>query len=130
MNSHLLTLVMLADNVMGVLAASDLGFALEQGKLCFPKPRWPERNDKALSFVFVSDEAFPLKEYLIKSYPRISFNTLQRTTSYRISRARNLVVNVFWYLCQTIHIFQEADNSNNGSCRSRNKSFLWFYRIF
>ena len=79
----------------GVFAASDLGFALELGKLCLPKPRCPEKYDKALPFVFVGDEVFPLKEYLIKPYPRISLNTMQRITNYRISRARNLVENVF-----------------------------------
>ena len=79
----------------GVFAASDLGFALEQGQLCLPKPRCPEKYDKALPLVCVGDEAFPLKEYLIKPYPRISLNTMQRITNYRISRARNLVENVF-----------------------------------
>ena len=33
-----------------VFAASDHGFALEQGKLCLPKPRCPEKYDKAIPF--------------------------------------------------------------------------------
>ena len=90
----------------GVFAASDLGFALEHSKLCLPKSRCPERYDKALPFVFVGDEAFPLKEYLIKPYPRTSLNTMQRITNYRISRARNLVENVFGICASRFRVFR------------------------
>ena len=76
----------------GVLATIHLGFALEHGKLCLPKPKCSESYDKAIPCVFKGDKAFPLKEYLIKPYLRTSLDTMKR--NYRISRARNLVENV------------------------------------
>ena len=43
----------------------------------------------------MGDEAFPLKEYLVKPYAKSSMATEQRITNLRISRARNVVENVF-----------------------------------
>ena len=79
----------------GVFAGSDIGYALNNRLLKIPKPRCPNGSNLPLPYVLVGDEAFPLKEYLVKPYAKSSMATEQRITNLRISRARNVVKNVF-----------------------------------
>jgi hypothetical protein len=55
--------------------------------------------------VFVGDEAFPLKEYLMKPYNQRDLNTDRRIYNYRLSRARRVVENAsrFRILLTDIH---------------------------
>jgi len=79
----------------GVFASSNLGYAMDQKLLNIPKPRPLKGTTKSFPFVFVGDEAFPLKDYLIKPYARICLHLREKVANYRISRARRLVENVF-----------------------------------
>lgn len=79
----------------GVFANSNLGYAMDQNLLNIPEPRPLKGTTKKFPFVFVGDEAFPLKEYLIKPYPRSSLQVKEKIANYRISRARRQVENVF-----------------------------------
>ena len=80
----------------GVFAASHIGYVMGNNLLKIPKPRCPNGSNKPLpSYVLVGDEAFPLRDYLVKPYARSSLATEQRITNLRISRARNVVENVF-----------------------------------
>ena len=79
----------------GVFASSNLGYAMDQNLLNTPESRPLKGATKKFPFVFVGDEAFPLKEYLIKPYPRSSLQVKEKIANYRISRARRKVENVF-----------------------------------
>ena len=68
----------------GVFAASNIGRALDEGLLNIPPPRRLYGNTKLSPFVLVGDEAFPLKEYLIKPYARASIKEKKEVANYRI----------------------------------------------
>ena len=53
----------------GVLSHSAFGKALEAGSLSFPHPRpLPGTTQPDVPFVIVGDEAFPLKNYMMRPY--------------------------------------------------------------
>ena len=64
----------------GVFSASNLGFAMNSGKLSIPSPRKVSEFHKDLSYVFIGDEAFLLKPFLIKPYLRNALALLERPT--------------------------------------------------
>ena len=90
----------------GVFAASVLGHALEEKVLNIPQPIPLRGTSKTFPFVFVGDEAFPLKEYLIKPYARSSIDPKEQVANYRISRARRQVENVFGICASRFRIFR------------------------
>ena len=54
----------------GVLSHSAFGKALETGSLPLPRPRpFPGTCQPDIPFVIVGDEAFPLKNYMMRPYP-------------------------------------------------------------
>ena len=90
----------------GVFTASKLGFAMENDLLNLPKARALPGTDKICPYVFVGDEAFPLKPYLMKPYPRHACGIEEQITNYRISRARRQVENVFGICASRFRIFR------------------------
>lgn len=63
--------------------------AIESGTLKIPETR----NDS--SMVFVADDAFPMKPFLIKPYRGRNLSKKQMIFNYRLSRARRVVENAF-----------------------------------
>lgn len=58
--------------------------------------------------VFVGDEAFPLKTYLLRPYPRSTTRRLsdpELQYNYRLSRARRVVENTFGIMYQKFAIY-------------------------
>ena len=89
-----------------IFAHSTLGSELEQGMLDLPPP--PEDG---LSYVFVGDEAFPLKKYLMRPFPGRSMTSDNRSRrlvfNYRLSRARRVVESTFGILVTKWRIFRQ-----------------------
>ena len=54
----------------GVFGASSLHTVLENGSLHIPPPRSPPGSNTPMNYVIMADEAFPLKPYLMRPYPR------------------------------------------------------------
>lgn len=52
----------------GIFSAYNLGFAVNSGKLPVPDPRKVSEFHIDLSYVFIGDEVFPFKPFLIKTY--------------------------------------------------------------
>ena len=50
---------------------------------------------RSLPFIMVGDEAFPLKEYLLRPYPGRFLPDKKAIYNYRLSRARRVVENTF-----------------------------------
>jgi len=49
-----------------------------------------------MPYVFVGDEAFPLKKYFMRPYPGRLINSQEKKVfNYRLSRARRVVENAF-----------------------------------
>lgn len=83
----------------GVLIKTDFGKLLEDKKLHFPSPtRFNDQRDVCLPFTFLGDEAFPLKENLMKPYPRKGITHDERIFNYWICQARRVVENAFGIL--------------------------------
>lgn len=54
---------------------------------------------------FFGDNAFPLKEYLLKPFPENHLTMKQKVFNYRLSRARRIVENAFGIMASRFRIF-------------------------
>lgn len=90
----------------GIFSKSNLGKALEKNNLHVPGPRPLPNSDDIVPFVILGDEAFPLKENLLRPYPGSTArdNENQKIFNYRLSRARRVVENAFGILIQKFRI--------------------------
>jgi hypothetical protein len=63
---------------------------MEANTLNISNPKPPPNSEELLPFVIVDDEAFPLKKYLLRLYPRISArnNESKQIHTYGLSRVR------------------------------------------
>jgi len=77
----------------GIFRASRMGHWLERNGLNMPDPeKLPyDQEGGKFPYYFVADEAFPLKSYLMRPYPKRRLNNRQRVYNYRLSRARKTV---------------------------------------
>ena len=79
---------------------------MDQNLLNSPKPRPLKGTTKSFPFVFVGDEAFPLKDYLIKPYARTCLQLREKIANNRISRERKLVENIFGICASRFHVLR------------------------
>ena len=96
------TLVDVGDNGRqsdgGVYINSKLGYAIDNNLLSFPKPGTISNyGEKLYPYVFVADDAFSLKPYMIKPYPGSSGSDKTKIIfNYHLSRARRVIEKCFW----------------------------------
>lgn len=79
----------------GVFNNSSLAAALDNGSLHIPEPEPLPGMDTDTPHVIVADDAFALKENIIKPYSARNLSPSQRILNYRVSRARRCIENVF-----------------------------------
>lgn len=92
----------------GIFSNSIIGKKLHNTTLNIPKPNPLLENGDPLPYVFVGDEAFPLKPYLLRPYSRNSLgdNEPNKIFNYRLSRARRVVENAFGILAARWRCFR------------------------
>ena len=90
----------------GVFQNSQLYKALETNSLDIPPAQAIGATDIVVPYVFVGDEAFPLRHYLMKPYAHRGQNVNERIFNYRLSRARRIVENAFGILAARFRIFR------------------------
>ena len=78
-----------------VYAQSHLGYAIENGFLKITQPSKLPRSERILLFVFIGNDAFGLKNHLMKLYPFQHLCLTERVFNYRSSRARRVVEEAF-----------------------------------
>ena len=89
----------------GVLSNSSLN-ELFLNKTMFPDPSVIVGTDKSFPYVVVGDEAFPLKENLMKPYPSTGLSNEKRIFNYRLSRARRIIENTFGIMAARFRVLR------------------------
>ena len=109
---------------------SNFGKALEDGSLVLPEPSpLPQTTGPELPFVIVRDEAFPLKNYLLRPFPgrnlpgslcssiylfHLLFFTFledQAVFNYRLSRVCRIIENAFGILAARYNYVVHSNNN-------------------
>jgi len=91
-----------------VFASSNLGHAIGHQLLDFPAPRIFPGTSIQFPYVFVGDDAFPVRTSLLKPYPRGLINEREKIFNYRLSRARRIVENVFGIVTSRFRVFRRS----------------------
>ena len=94
----------------GVLKNSTLNEALINNYLYIPPPEplEGEKSQLLMPYVFVADDAFPLKNNIMKPYNSWNLSVEQRIFNYQLSRACRIAENAFGILGSRWHIFQKT----------------------
>ena len=89
-----------------VLANSNLGLAMNDGLLKLPEPKTLPGTSKKFPYVFVADEAFPLKPFMVKPSAKNILDEQKGIYNYMISRARRVIENCFGICASRFRIFR------------------------
>ena len=82
----------------GVWNKCGMSKAIEGGSLSLPPPKGLPMGFTKVPYVFVGDDAFALKPYLMKPYPQHGLDLEERVYNHRHSRARGLSENLLGIL--------------------------------
>lgn len=97
----------------GVLALTDFYDLLEAKQLNIPSPtKYTSNRDVILPFVFLADDAFPLKENIMKPYGHKQLTYYEKIYNYRICRGRRVVENAFGILSARFRCLQTCLQMN------------------
>ncbi|XP_065642823.1 uncharacterized protein LOC136074434 [Hydra vulgaris] len=102
----------IANNDGGVFKNSKTGIAFESNLLHIPESKKPNGSNVKLPYVLIRDEAFPLKNDLMKPYPKEILSLKERIYNYRLSRARRIIENTFGILAARCRIFRKPIIAN------------------
>ena len=78
-----------------VYANSILGYAIENGLLNIPQPSKLPQSVRILPYIFIGDDAFGLKNHLLKPFPFHDLFLAEIVFNYSSSRARRVTENAF-----------------------------------
>lgn len=95
------------DSDGGVFASSKFGKSLSEGMANVPHSKCLPQTTSTLPHVFIGDDAFPLKTYLMKPFSKKHLTYRQRIFNYRLSRSRRIVENAFGILACRWGIYQK-----------------------
>ena len=98
----------------GVCTNSTIGYAIDKNLLDHPTPGIIENSGSTLqySYVFVADDAFSLKTYMLKPYLGDVSELTQRIYNYRLSRARRAIENTFGIMTTRFRVYRRPIIAN------------------
>lgn len=79
----------------GVFNRCTFGQAMDRDKLGLPQPKSLPGRSTPVPYVLVADDAFALRENILKPYSQRDLTMDKRVYNYRLSRARRIIENVF-----------------------------------
>ena len=92
----------------GIWDQSKLKEGIEKQTLSLPPAQALPGRDIELPFVITGDDAFPLKNYLMKPYLQRNLTVEKRIFNYRLSRKRRISENGFGILANRWRIFRRS----------------------
>ena len=87
-----------ANSDAGIFRDSELFKSFEEGTAGHPDPEPFPVGDKNIPYHLVGDDAFGLRDWLMKGFPHRGMLREERIFNYRLSRARRVVENAFGIL--------------------------------
>ena len=98
----------------GVYTNSKIGYAIDNNLLQIPPPGIIANSGKTKEYpyVFVADDAFSLKTYMIKPYPGNITKISEQIYKYRLCRARRVIENTFGILATRFRIYRRPIIAN------------------
>ena len=84
--------------------------ALESNSLNIPSQEPLPGCTIPIPYMFVADEAFPLRDYIQKPFSQIGLTVKRRIYNYRLSRARRIVENAFGILANHFRLLMSPIN--------------------
>ena len=97
-------------NDPGVWNSSDLRRKIEDNCLNIPDPIPLPLGYIKIPYVFVGDDAFVLKSYMMKPYPQMNLTPEKRVYNCRHSQARRISENLFGIVANKWLIFKQPLN--------------------
>ena len=90
----------------GVYKNSHLGYAIDTNSINRPLTGRLVSNGKEYPYVFVADEAFQLKTFMLKPFAQLGVDSEKKIFNYRLSRARRVIENSFGIAASRFRIFR------------------------
>ena len=90
----------------GIWNKSSMLKAIENGSLSIPEDDYLPFGSKKNPYVFLADDAFALKTFLMKPFPQKGLSTEKRIYNYRHSRGRRISENLFGILSNRWRVFR------------------------
>jgi len=91
----------------GVFNRCSLYHALETGTVELPPVIPLPGRTQPVPYFFVADDAFAMRNYIMKPYPFKYQPAPNRIFNYRLSRARRIVENVFGIIANRFHVLRK-----------------------
>lgn len=95
-----------------VFQNSVFGNKFDSDEMSVPRPSKLKGTREKIQFFFVADEAFPLKQYIMRPFPGLGLNVRKRIFNYRLSRARRIIENSFGILVARWRVFLTPIDAN------------------
>ena len=92
----------------GVWGKCTLAYKCEKEHNFLPEPECLPFRDEKADFVFVADDAFALKNYMMKPFPQASLDDEKRIYNFRHSRARRISENLFGIIANRWRVFRKV----------------------
>ena len=90
----------------GISSNSNLSKQIKENSLGITGPKKLTNSNSATPYVFLGDDAFALKTFLIKPYPQRGLTVEKCIYNYRHSRARRISENLFEIICNRWSLFR------------------------
>ena len=98
----------------GVWDMSNMNVCINNGYAGLPPDSMLPGSERTLPYVFVADDAFPLKRHILKPFPHSNQDRYERIFSYRLCRARRNGRKCVWHPGQQISRVVHTNSSTSG----------------